>query len=138
MEIRQASLEEIDVIKQVADAHTKELGFILRPRLELAVERGELLCEVCTGAFCLYHRRRDGITVIYDICVPADNRDCGIGRGFVECLEPPIQAKCPADLPANVFYRRLGFDLLGQEHSRTGRILNVWEKGKIGWGFFWT
>lgn len=125
MSIRQATLADIDHIKQVAGRYKKELGFILRPALIEAVRRGELLYHPASSAFCHWHRRRDGVSVIYEICVPTESRGQGIGRRMVELLPRPIRLKCPVDNASNNFYRHLGFDLAATEPGKK-RALNVW------------
>jgi hypothetical protein len=37
-----------------------------------------------------------------------------------------IFAKCPVELPANEWYRRMSFTLEGTETTRSGRELNLW------------
>jgi ribosomal protein S18 acetylase RimI-like enzyme len=125
MMLRLAHNDEIDTIKRVAAKHTRELGFILRPALEEAVRRGELLFDQGTGAFCHYHRRRDGVTVIYEICVPPEARGRGIGRTMVDMLLCPVQCKCPEDNASNGFYEHIGFTRVAVEPGKK-RKLNVW------------
>lgn len=122
--IRQATLTDIDHIKQIASHYKTELGFILRPALAEAVKRGELLYHE-SGAFCHYHIRRDGVTVIYEICVPGEARSQGLGRAMVERLPRPIQLKCPIDNSSNGFYEHLGFRLMATEPGKK-RQLNLW------------
>jgi ribosomal protein S18 acetylase RimI-like enzyme len=126
--LRQATLVDIDHIKTVAGQYKRELGFILRPALEEAVKRGELLYHE-SGAFCHWRRRRDGVSVIYEICVPDEARGQGIGRAMIEALQQPIRLKCPVDNAlGNGFYERLGFKLVGVEPGKK-RQLNVWRLG---------
>lgn len=125
MTIRQATLTDIDHIKQIAARYKQELGFILRPALVEAVNRSELLYHE-SGSFCHWHRRRDGVSVIYEICVPDEARGQGLGRAMVEQLPRPIRLKCPVDNAANEFYRHLGFELVAVEPGKK-RQLNVWK-----------
>ena len=123
--IRLATTADIDRIKDVAKRYTHELGFILRPALEEAVRRGELLYDPPTGSFCHYHRRRDGVSVIYEICVPKEARGQGLARQMLNMLLLPIQLKCPVDNESNGFYQHMGFTLAAVEPGKT-RQLNVW------------
>jgi ribosomal protein S18 acetylase RimI-like enzyme len=123
--IRLATTVDIDRIKDVAKRYTHELGFILRPALEAAVSRGELLYDPSTGAFCHYHRRRDGVSVIYEICTPEEARGQGLARQMIDMLLCPIQLKCPVDNESNRFYEHIGFELMGVEDGKK-RKLNVW------------
>lgn len=123
--VKLATLDNIDHIKQVAKKYTKELGFILRPALEEAVKRGELLYHPLTGAFCHYHRRRDGVSVIYEICTPTEARGQGLGKKMIDILPLPIELKCPVDNESNKFYEHIGFKLIGTEPGKK-RQLNKW------------
>ena len=65
--VRQASVEDIDMIKQLADAHKHELGFLRRPALLEAIDRQELLIihnEACIIGFVEYRHRRDHHTTL--------------------------------------------------------------------------
>lgn len=122
--IRQATLDDIDHIKKIADSHKKELGFVMRPALVEAVNRQELLYHTA-GAFCHYHKRRDGITTVYEICVTPEARGQGIARAMIERLERPIRLKCPVDNSSNQFYSHIGFELIDTVPGKK-RELNVW------------
>lgn len=123
--VRLAKISDIDCIKDVAKGYVKELGFILRPALIEAVKREELLFDPETRSFCHYHTRRDGVTVIYEICVPKEARGKGIAREMINMLPLPIQLKCPVDNESNEFYKHIGFVLLSVEPGRK-RNLNIW------------
>ena len=95
-------------------------------------ERGELL--LVDGGMCHYHLRRDGQLTIREIIVQHDRQGQGIGRVMLRQLEAvalaagaaSLFAKCPAELPANGWYERMGFALEGVEATRSGRRLNLW------------
>jgi hypothetical protein len=123
-DIRQAVLDDINDIKETAKRYTHELGFILRPVLEEAVSRQSLLYHP-SGAFCHYRRRKDGVTVIYEICTPVEVRGQGLARAMINKLKRPIQLKCPIDNQSNAFYAHLGFEKTGEEKGKK-RKLNVW------------
>lgn len=82
--------------------------------------KGELI--LLDGGYCRWHQRRDGVTVIYEILSTRP----GAGQEMLAKLPRPIQAKCPADLPANAWYAKRGFVLIETETTRSGRLLNVW------------
>jgi len=126
--VRLANLEDIDRIKLLADKHRKELGFIIRSALVDSVNHNRLLVEDCSGAFCNFRKRKDNVTVIYEICVPAEFRNMGIGKLFIANIEKPIQLKCPVDNESNLFYNKLGFVLIRKETGKK-RELNVWRLG---------
>lgn len=126
--VRLAKMSDIDAIKETAKVMVKEVGFILRPALEEAVRREELLFEDKTNSFCHYHTRRDGVSVIYEICVPLEHRGNGIAKTMIDMLPLPIQLKCPIDNESNNFYKHIGFELIRVDPGKK-RMLNVWSKG---------
>lgn len=92
-------------------------------------ERGELL--LVDGGMCHWHLRRDGQLTIREIIVEHGRQGQGIGRAIIDRLTriegaASLFAKCPAELPANGFYERLGFLCEGTETTRNGRKLNLW------------
>lgn len=90
-----------------------------------SAQRGELL--LIDGGFCHWHLRRDGQLTIREIISTRH----GAGREMLARLlcvngATSIVAKCPADLPSNLWYERRGFSLERVEHSARGRAVNVW------------
>jgi GNAT superfamily N-acetyltransferase len=89
-------------------------------------KRGELY-----GAFVHWHLRRDGQITIREIMVEQGEQGQGQGRAFIERLKrvpgaTSLFANCPADLPANEFYGKLGFTLEATETTQSGRLMNHW------------
>ena len=137
--IGKASSEDISAMKSLADAHRFELGFVRRPALISAIDRGEALVgrrsQEVVG-FVLYRHCLDGETAVYDIAVQTAHRRQGVGRALLEALrvearslgQRTIRAKCPLDLPANRFYEQLGYKLESQEPGKR-RPLAVWSLG---------
>lgn len=135
--IRKGKLADLDQVKALADAHKRELGFVLRPALKKSIDRGELLvAENGTGVigFVDFHHRQDERTTLYHIAVEISQRGKGIGRALVDTLVDDacdhsksfIQLKCPEDLPANRFYQHLGFKKLRVDAGNR-RALLVWQ-----------
>lgn len=134
--IRKASEIDLHAIKIIADRHRYELGFVLTPSLVKSISDGELFVaeqgNIVVG-FVHYHHRKDHQTTLYHIAVNPQNRNQGIGRSLIEALDQEthkfgnthIQLKCPQDLRANEFYRKLGFILRRVEAGRL-RPLGVW------------
>lgn len=92
-------------------------------------ERGELL--LVDGGMVHWHLRRDGQLTIREIIVAKKQQRQGIGALMLRllCQTPgatSIFAKCPVDLPANDWYRAMGFNLKGTETTNSGRQLNLW------------
>lgn len=136
-QIRKGKLQDLDVIKRIADAHRNELGFIRRPALLQSIEREEVFVAVTETdlvGFVEYHHRRDQQTTLYHIVVVPEMRCCGIGNALFEALRVEasekrkafIRLKCPAELSANEFYASLGLERVTEENGKV-RPLVVWE-----------
>lgn len=134
--IRKAMQSDLNEIKVLADAHKYELGFALRPALAESIARDEIFVAADDAGligFVDYHHRKDEQTTLYHLVVAPEWRQRGVGRKLVEVLQTEatklgkeyILLKCPADLPANAFYRELGFKLIACENGRR-RKLNSW------------
>lgn len=93
--------------------------------LHESAQRGELL--LIDGGFCHWHLRRDGQLTIREII----STKPGAGSEMLFRLKlnlhaSSIFAKCPADLPANGWYERMGFVCEGTETTKGGRELKLW------------
>ena len=93
--------------------------------LNESAQRGELL--LIDGGLCHWHLRRDTQLTIREII----STRCGAGSEMLSVIKSTpgassIFAKCPEDLPANEWYKRRGFDLEGEEVTRSGRVLKLW------------
>lgn len=134
--VRKATMADLDVLKNLADAHKHELGFVLRPALAKSIAQGEVITaeigEDVVG-FAEYHNRRDAQTTLYHIVVQTKHRRRGIGRSLVEALvrgaheqeKDIVQLKCPRDLEANQFYQRMGFVCVEVQPNKR-RDLLIW------------
>lgn len=128
--IRLADIDDIDEIKKIADQNKKEIGFILWPIMTASAKANELFVAFCqnqVAGFIRWHKRKDGWSTVYEICVDEKFRKIGIGKKLLSRIPKPIRLKCPIDNESNTFYKRLGFTLTGQEPGKK-RKLNVWIK----------
>ena len=134
--VRKARVEDLDAVKALADANKSSLGFVLRPALAAGIQGDWLLVAERAGqviGFVHYRHRQDSQTTLYEICVDEASRRSGVGRSLVQALTIESQAlgkacirlKAPTSLPANDFYRCLGFVLTDVQQGRR-RQLNVW------------
>lgn len=95
-----------------------------------SADRGELI--LWPGGLLHYHLRRDGQLTIREIIVLPGERCKGIGRLMLQAMKShhpealSVFAKCPADLPSNGWYARMGFVMEGTETTKSGRRLNRW------------
>jgi hypothetical protein len=89
-----------------------------------AKKRGELL--LIDGGMCHWHLRKDGHITIREIFSTRP----GAGVEMIEILKTKgaksIFAKCPADLPANRWYKKIDFTLEDSSKTKTGRKINHW------------
>jgi ribosomal protein S18 acetylase RimI-like enzyme len=127
----------LDAIKGITDAHRHELGFHTRASLLESVARKELLVALLEGrpvGFTRFHHTRRRYTTLQEIATLPSARRQGVGRALVGALEGEsrragsrlIRLSCPADLPANAFYRALGFRP-GQSRPGKARPLFEWQ-----------
>ena len=70
--IRKATSQDLEAIKQIADANKEAIGFVLRPALAQNIKRGWVLVAEREGVvigFANYRHRQDDQTTLYEICV---------------------------------------------------------------------
>lgn len=129
--VRLANLDDIDSIKKIADKHSKEIGFVLRPALEEHCKKNTLLVSIVENkvvGFCNYHHRKDGINTIYEICISEEYRKRGLAKELINFVKKPIRLKCPVDNESNKFYQYIGAKLVKTIPGKK-RELNVYEIG---------
>jgi ribosomal protein S18 acetylase RimI-like enzyme len=135
--IRTLISSDIYGIKKLADQNRDALGFLpLAKIIEVERDNRALVASknnTIIGFVLFRHRKIDLQTTLSDICISEDYRNQGIGRMLVNALlidcgnklRDFIQLKCPIDLPANMFYKKLGFTLYAIENGKK-RQLKVW------------
>ncbi len=89
-----------------------------------SAQRGELI--LIDGGMCHWHLRRDGQVTIREIISTRP----GAGSAMLAVLKQTpgalsLFAKCPADLPANDWYKRRGFTCEGTDTTPSGRVLRL-------------
>lgn len=138
LHIRKATVDDIDACKKIADHHRDELGFLPKPAFLEATDRESLFIAETTQkqvvGFVRYnHRKRGTETAIYDIAVYDPMKRQGVGSALIdalseECREKSrtsIILKCPENLEANQFYKRVGFERVRIDSGRSRRLV-VW------------
>jgi len=135
--IRLATHADIEPVKAIADDCRFELGFHTRQSFHESIEKHELLVALLgTGllGFLRFHHTRSGHTTLREVAVSRKIRGCGIGQALVEALVAEARCKnsafvrlsCPVELPANEFYRSLGFHK-PHRHSKPGKARPLYE-----------
>lgn len=127
--IRLATEKDIDTIAKIASKSSKEIGFVMKVAMKEAITKDSLIVvernkEII--GFCKFNKRKkDGVTVIYEICVLKEYRGLGYGKQMIDELDRPIELKCPIDNASNNFYKGIGCQLVETVPGRK-RALNVW------------
>ncbi|MBW1984666.1 MAG: GNAT family N-acetyltransferase [Deltaproteobacteria bacterium] len=110
-----------------------------------SAQKDELILTL--GGLCHFHKRKDGQVTIHEIIVlPKYQRQSkattmlNIVKARARANPGPqptsIFAKVPADLPANLWFKAMGFQPEGNEETKSGRIMTLWrlkltvEKGR--------
>jgi len=136
-----ATMEHLWAAKRLADQHKNELGFINQAILRKAIEADSLLVALAgpkdeseVAGFVHFYVRRDQQITLYSIVVAQKYRHEGLGRRLFASLvceaarreKREILLKCPAELPANLFYKQLGLEKVADEPGKH-RALHVWK-----------
>jgi GNAT superfamily N-acetyltransferase len=128
--IRFGKVCEVLEIQALYKANSETFGFINRAMITEAIESKRLLVDFLNGVIrgvCTFNKRKDLVTVIYEIVVKDKYRGQGIGKALISCLSLPIRVKCPEGEPSNTFYEHIGFIHKETVDGRKRR-LNVWIK----------
>ena len=144
--VQEASGGDAPAILALAEVHRDELGAIIQHRQWLLqqVERGEVfIVKAGEGqligfvVFSHHSLREHENTTVYYLCTSKDYRGQGAGKLLMEAVasdarirgKKTIDLKCPANAPANYFYKSIGYKLLQSETDREGNRLNFWTLG---------
>ena len=130
-DIRPATEEDYPQIKRIANQHRQFLPFVMRVSIVEATKGGEVYVAHVGDhvvGFVNFHKRRDGTTTIHEIAVDRASGGTGVGKSLVGLLDRPIMLKVTQDNPANQFYQKLGFEIVGTQHGKI-RPLNVYRIG---------
>lgn len=132
-----ADTSVIDAVKRIAEQNRAELGFHTRQSYVDSLNKGELLiarADTQVVGFVRYHHRRDNLTTLYEIGITPHMQGKGIGHRLIyeliaDCQRMSsrcLRLSCPVELPANRFYRSLGF-IRSTRRSRLGRSRPLYE-----------
>ena len=131
--IRLATEQDIDTISKIASKSSKEIGFVMKVAMKEAITKDSLIVVERNKqviGFCKFNKRKkDGVTVIYEVCVLKEYRGMGYGKQMINYLDKPIELKCPVDNASNKFYQGIGCELVETVPGRK-RALNVWRLNK--------
>lgn len=137
IKVRPAREADILHVKKLVDIRPNKrwLGFVSTAYMASSIAAGELHVATSGPAavgFIRWHRRRDGWTTVYEICVDERYRQLGIGEQLMAVAgNGPLRLKCHWDNPACGFYLRLGFTKNGEYVTKGGKLLNVFERQEV-------
>ena len=127
VEVVRAEDKHFDAVRKIFYDECTTLGLPNLGALRESIRRGELLvAESSEGevvGFVEFHVRKDKRATLYHIGVRKDWRRKGVGKKLVErlvqvCREKgcrEIRLLCPKWSEAGEFYRRVGFEYVGEE-----------------------
>ena len=141
--IREASQEDAPAIRALSEASQDELGAISQHRhwLTHQIDIGDVfVAETSEGelvGFVVFNHnplKEHEHTTVYYLCIHSTHRKHGIGKRLMEAVavdarllgNKGINLKCPNQLPANHFYKSIGYTLEGSETDQEGDRLNSW------------
>jgi ribosomal protein S18 acetylase RimI-like enzyme len=87
-----------------------------------------IYCVPGKGFACFY-KRRDGWHTLSAIAVSSTARKQGVGRALIAAVAGPIRCKTNTDNEAsNLFYQWLGFCCTDTVRTKSGQLVNVYER----------
>jgi len=131
--IRYGVEADIPHIKRLSKQYRSELGWVRTTSLNRGINQRTLYVAEYGRrivGFCLWHKRRDNISTVYDIAVDRAYTRAGIGRALINAIPGAVRVKCIVHNKANAFYERIGFVMEGQDSGRRNP-LNVWIRPKV-------
>jgi GNAT superfamily N-acetyltransferase len=125
--------KDLPAIQRIAYCYRSELGRVMLPSLREAVARRSLYVATDSAGnvqgFANTRKRRDGVTVIYEIAVAPEWRGKRVGAALLAAVPNPKSLKCTTDNDAAItFYDRAGMRQVAREPGRK-RPLFVYEMG---------
>jgi ribosomal protein S18 acetylase RimI-like enzyme len=134
IQIKKAIIGDTVGIKALADSNKDSLGFVIRPAIENSIIAENLYVakyDHSIVGYVRFHHRLDGVTKIYEICVDSGYRRKNIGMRIIKEVkntavsngQSHLALKCPEDLRANTFYKKVGFYKEGIEMGRKRKLV---------------
>lgn len=126
--IRPAREKDIPHIEKIFKANKRYLGFTKRVIMGASIAKTELHVAVIKNkivGFIRWHRRRDGWSTVYELCVDESCRLRGVGRKLMRVVGlGPTKLKCHSENSALHFYNKLGFKTVSNEITKGGLKLD--------------
>ena len=130
--IRWGLEKDLPAVKRIASRYRAELGFVMLPALRESVARRSLYVATDRAGqvqgFVNARKRKDGVTVIYEIAVAPEWRGQHIGAALLHAVPNPKRLKVTQDNEAAIaFYSGAGMTRTASEPGRK-RPLYVYER----------
>lgn len=129
--IRFADMDDLLIIKKIANQNREFIGFIMKASLIQAIDNNSLLviCEENeVVGFVHFHKRKDGWNTLHEIAISKKHQHKGYGQQLFETVPMPIRLKTTIDnVTAIKFYEKNGMKNVRTEQGRKRELL-VFEK----------
>lgn len=129
--IRKSRIDDKDAIAKIWRKNTSMLGGVQMAALKRSIENG--CCHVAeienkVVGFVEFYTRKDGGNTIYHIATDEQFQKRGIGAALLFSVPCPIRLRVTSDNEKAIrFYEHYNMIRTGEETSRTGRRLFVYE-----------
>jgi GNAT superfamily N-acetyltransferase len=98
--IRLAVVDDLDIIKKIANQNRDFIGFVMKVALIEAISKKSLLVfDSVDGVlgFIHYHPRQDGWHTVHELAVMREHQGKGIGKALFDTVPLPIRLKTTVD-----------------------------------------
>lgn len=131
MKVVPANQFDLDWITVLFNQNSKILGSASQVMYRWLHQRsrGEKMLVIRPYAFAHFNVRKDGWKTLHEIAVSEAVKRQGYGKALMEAIGYPMQLKTDADNEeSNLFYQKLGFACMGQKTTRSGKLVNIYQR----------
>lgn len=132
MQLRQATIQDIDLIKQIHRESSKEIGSFNLFYVWDNYISGKSSYKFYVLGDCSFVRygysAKYKANVVFEIGVLKSSRGKGYAKMIIDQLDKPLVLKCNIDnVGGNLFYERIGMRKIGTAKSMNKKkTMNVW------------
>ncbi len=125
--IRLASIDDLKVIKKIANQNRNFIGFVMNVSLIESIQKKSLFVFENTHGvvgFVHYHPRKDGWNTLHEIAVMKEFHSNGIGQSLFELVPLPIRLKTTEDnYVALSFYNKNKMSIIRTELGKKRKLI---------------
>lgn len=131
MQVRPATIEDVDFIKKLHSQSKKHIGnfnlfWVWDKYIEGTSKHKYVVIDEC-GFMRYGYSTKYKAFVLYEIAVDQDTKQKGVGRVFFNHLPKPLMLKCNQDNEVgNKFYEAMGMTKVGVAETKQGVKQNIW------------